>query len=154
MIRKKVRCVAVFLATLRVFLFNCGLTLYVVRVFTDDDFQASSSDSGSPSDSSDSDEGGHTASDAGGDRDFMGAKGKVSEWGKTPRWSYQQPQQTTMGGGYVDLQPRKPRSSGTIAISTEAQTGVCDGQDESIGGHSTELRGSFYGNIWRTYRAG
>ncbi|KAI0647824.1 SSrecog-domain-containing protein [Trametes meyenii] len=44
---------------------------------TDEDFQASDSDSGSPTESDSSDEGGQTASDASGDRDFMrGAKGK------------------------------------------------------------------------------
>ncbi|KAI0712476.1 SSrecog-domain-containing protein [Earliella scabrosa] len=42
----------------------------------DEDFQASESDSGSPTDSDSSDEGGQTASDASGDRDFMTAKGK------------------------------------------------------------------------------
>ncbi|KAJ3552977.1 hypothetical protein NM688_g3870 [Phlebia brevispora] len=47
----------------------------------DEDFQASESDSGSPTDSS-SDEGGQTASDASGDREFTrGAKGK----GKAPQ---------------------------------------------------------------------
>ncbi|KAI0667756.1 structure-specific recognition protein-domain-containing protein [Trametes maxima] len=43
----------------------------------DEDFQASDSDSGSPTESDSSDEGGQTASDASGDRDFMkGGKGK------------------------------------------------------------------------------
>ncbi|KAH8082021.1 SSrecog-domain-containing protein [Cristinia sonorae] len=42
----------------------------------DEDFEASSSDAGSPSESDDSDEGGQTASDASGDRDFMKSKGK------------------------------------------------------------------------------
>ncbi|KAL1950368.1 hypothetical protein VTO73DRAFT_5492 [Trametes versicolor] len=51
----------------------------------DDDFQASDSDSGSPSESDSDEEGGRTASDASGDRDFMKAakkKGKGKEKGK------------------------------------------------------------------------